>query len=131
MKIYFASFLEPENCGSGKKYAITTSKPDDFEVDGKVAYLTPSDELIENYKIQKLDNQKEASDNFNNLFESKLYEVYISLENEAKELNKSEIDFLPFKDGDTLLSWERDGYNNYRGKVATLFKKLGYEVILK
>ena len=131
MKIYFASYLEPENCGPGKKYAIASSKPENFEVDGKVSYLTPTDNLIENYKNKQLNDQKEAADYFNKEFYNELKSVYINLKNQAKEQNKTEMELLPFKDGDTLLSWERDGFANYRGTVAGLLKKIGYEIILK
>ncbi len=131
MKIHFASFLEPENCGSGRKYAITHSKPDDFEVDGKVLYLTPTEDLLENYKIKQLEDQKSAADYFNKAFYEQLKSVYIKLKTQGKEQNKTEIELLPFKDGDTLLSWEREGNSNYRGTVAGLLKKIGYEVILK
>lgn len=131
MKIYFASFLEPENCGPGKKYAIATSKPDNLDLDGKVSYLTPDDKLIENYKKKQFDDQKEAADYFNKSFYEQLKTVYVALKTEAKASNKSEMELLPFKDGDTLLSWEREGFSNYRGTVAALLKKIGYEVILK
>lgn len=131
MKIYFSSFLEPENCGPGKKYAITTTKPEDFEVNGKVAYLTPGDDLIENYKNKQLSDQKEAADYFNKAFYEQLKSVFIKLKNQSLETGISMIELLPFEDGDTLLSWEREGNSNYRGTVAGLLKKIGYEVILK
>ena len=131
MKIFLASFLEPENFGPGRKLAISSSKPDLFEVDGKISYLTPSDELIENYKIKQLNDQKEASDYFNKSFYEQLKSTYVSLKSFAKENNKTEIEVLPLKDGDTLLSWERDGLTNYRGTVAGLLKKIGYEIYLK
>ena len=131
MKIFLASFLEPENFGPGRKLAISSSKPDLFEVDGKISYLTPSDELIENYKIKQLNDQKEASDYFNKSFYEQLKSTYVSLKSFAKENNKTEIEVLPLKDGDTLLSWERDGFTNYRGTVAGLLKKIGYEIYLK
>jgi hypothetical protein len=40
-------------------------------------------------------------------------------------------ELLPFNDGDTLLSWEREGHTSYRPLVADCLKKLGYKVILK
>lgn len=131
MKIYFASFLEPENCGPGKKYAISHSKPDNFEVDGKVSYLTPTEDSLENYKIKQLEDQKTAADFFNKAFYERLKAVLIKLKSQAKAENKTEMELLPFKNGDTLLSWEREGNSNYRGTVAGLLKKIGYEVILK
>lgn len=131
MKIYLASFLQPENFGPGRKLAITSSKPQSFEVDGKLSYLTPSDELIENYKNKQLNDQNEAAEFFQKAFYEQLKSVYISLKKSAKENNKSEIEILPLKDGDTLLSWERDGFSNYRGTVAGLLKKIGYEINLK
>ena len=131
MKIFLASFLEPENFGPGRKLAITTSKPESFEVDGKISYLTPSDELIENYKIKQQNDQKEASDYFNKSFYEQLKSTYVSLKSYAKENSKTEMEVLPLKDGDTLLSWERDGFTNYRGTVAGLLKKIGYEINLK
>lgn len=131
MKIYLASYLEPENHGPGKKYGIHHQKPDDFKADGKVLYLTPAEELLGNYKNKQLIDQKEAADYFNKAFYEQLKSVYISLKTQGKDENKTIMDLLPFKDGDTLLSWERDGNSNYRGTVAALLKKIGYEIILK
>ena len=131
MKIYFASFFEPENFGNGRKLAITTSKPDSFEVDGKLSYFTPSDELIQNYKNKQLNDQKEAADYFNKHFYDQLKLTYSDLNAYAKQINKTIMEVLPLKDGDTLLSWERHGFSNYRGTVAGLLKKIGYEIILK
>jgi hypothetical protein len=131
MKIYLASYLEPESHGPGKKYGIHHEKTDKYEVDGKVSYLTPAEELFENYDKKRAVDAKEAADYFNKAFYEQLKSVYIKLKTQAKAENKSEMELLPFKDGDTLLSWEREGNSNYRGTVAGLLKKIGYEIILK
>lgn len=136
MKIYFASYLESENCGPGKKYAISFNPPpDNFHVDGLVRYLIPTEEISNNYYQMiypdDIDSQKKASDYFNKAFLEQLRATFLELVKSAKELGKTEIELLPFQDGDTLLSWERYGNSNYRGTVAKLLKKIGYEVILK
>jgi hypothetical protein len=47
---------------------------------------------------------------------------------EAESQNKTVQEILPFKDGDTLLSWELKGNLSYRSSVANTLRELGYEV---
>jgi hypothetical protein len=142
MKIYLASMLEPENFGSGKIYALARTKPDELEVAGLYAHLTPKDEFIEKYKQIQLDYiqdipesvseaQVKASEYFNTVFYDQLKSFLIELNKAAKEENKKMVDLLPFEDGDTLVSWERFGNTNYRGTVGGLLKKIGYDVVVK
>ena len=39
------------------------------------------------------------------------------------------MEVLPFKEGDTIASWERERYTNYRPLIGAFFEKLGYEVV--
>lgn len=142
MKIYLASMLEPENFGDGKIYAIANTKPLNLNVAGLYSFLTPKDEYNAKYKEMQLDYdqsipesvalaQTKASEYFNSAFYGQLKSFLIDLNRASKEEGKSIMELLPFEDGDTLVSWERFGNTNYRGTVAGLLKKIGYEIILK
>ncbi len=134
--------LEPDNFGSGKVYAITRTKPPELIVAGLYSHLTPKNEYIETYKKMQLDYseqtpealneaQKKASVYFNTAFYGQLKSFLMDLNKAAKEENKTMMELLPFEDGDTLVSWEKFEYTNYRGSVAGVLRKIGYEVILK
>ena len=53
------------------------------------------------------------------------------LQKAAKEENTTMIEQLPIQEGDTLLSWERYAYTNYRGILADYLLDIGYEVVSK
>lgn len=142
MKLYLASMLEPENFGDGKVYAIAKTKPMTLNVIGLYSHLTPPDELIAKYKEMQLDYdqnipetvtaaQKKASNYFNTAFYEQLKSFLMDLNKAAKEENKKMMELLPFEEGDTLVSWEKEGNSNYRGTVGGLLKKIGYEVVVK
>ena len=120
--IYLASFLEPENHGSGRKISIANRKPDSIEVAGAFEHFIPSNEISDTYRKKQLDSQVEASDYFQSAFKSQLDDFF-------KNVNNN--DDLPFEDGDTLLSWERQGNTSYRTMVAKYLKDIGYDVVLK
>ena len=129
--------LEPEHFGPGKIYAIATSKPDSLKVDGLYSHFTPKEEFLEKYKEIQLELSErssaaqEAADYFNSAYYNQLKSFLSKLKKAAREENKSPMELLPFRDGDTLVSWERLGNSNYRATVAGLLKKIGYEVELK
>ena len=142
MQLYLASMYEPENFGPGKVYAIARIKPLNLNVAGLYSHLTPKEEYVEKYKKMQIDYdqnipasvleaQKKAADYFKSVFYDQLKSFLIELNKAAKEENKKMMELLPFEDGDTLVSQEKEGNSNYRGMVGGLLKKIGYEVILK
>jgi hypothetical protein len=131
MKLYLASYLESENFGTGKKYSIAKTKPEDFSTEGVLKYLTPKDEIMENYYNKQLIDQVEAAKDFNEQFSKQLNDFVKEIKNIAKTENKQVLNVLPLKNGDTLLSWEREAYTNYRPMIAKALKKLGYEINLR
>lgn len=132
MKLYLASYLEPMFHGPGIKYGIATTKPNNLDISGGMfKFLTPTDELISIYREKQLEDQIEAANYFNSEFK-----VYLNkFENEVKQAaiseNKQPHELLPFKDGDTLLSWEKAENTSYRPLVAKCLRNLGYDVELK
>lgn len=132
--LYLASYIEKKNFGSGKSYSITHSKPENFISDGLYEKLTPSKEILDNY-YKNLDdgNQNKAivGDKFTSDFKNQLFNFVNDVKNCAVEENKSIFQILPFCDGDTFLSWEREGFTNYRYLVAECLTTLGYNVVLK
>ena len=132
MKIYLASFLQPENFGPGRVIGITTgSKLKHVDVKVNFAQIPPRAEVIETYNRRKLFDQKEASEYFTNGYTKQLEEFVKKVEEEASRRGVSCVEVLPFKDGDTLASWERAEFSNYRKILAPFLVKLGYEVNLK
>lgn len=131
MKLYLASYLEPKNHGSGKKYAIATTKPENLTVDGAYKYFIPTQELMDSYKEKQLDDQIEAAKYFNETFRSQLDNFRAEVVAAAALENKQPTELLPFEEGDVFLSWEMEGYTSYRPLVAECLTQLGYEVILK
>jgi len=118
VKIYLASYLQPENHGPGRKIAITDSKPDNINVAGAWSFAIPDAELMQNYRAVQLKDQVQAKDLFVLGYESQLDNVFGSIKIDAQRDNKQPHELLPFTDGDTLLSWEREGYTNYRNILA-------------
>lgn len=132
MKLYLASFLEPENFGPGRLIGIANgNKPRDIKVDVTFPHLIPPVSLMERYRKLGLQNKSEASKMFVEEFTKQLDNFSISVIKQAEEKGKKPIDILPFKEGDTLASWERVKFSNYRSLVATALEKLGFEVVLK
>jgi len=131
MKLYLASFLESENFGPGRLIGIATgSKPDFLEVEVMFPHLIPAPELDRKYRSMITSNQVEASKMFVEQFSEQLDNFVKDVITKAKEKNTDPIAILPFKEGDTLASWERAKYRNYRNMVAEALKKLGYDVVL-
>lgn len=138
MKLYLASFLEPGNFGpSGRIVGISFNSPPpkakeetqvSLESVGLFEPFAPSKELIHNYQEQKFDGIKEAGNNFSVAYEQQLEDYCQELEQEAIKENCSMLELLPFEDGDTLCSWERNDRTHYRGTLAKYLKRLGYEV---
>lgn len=132
MKIYLASFFEKQNHGNGRKFSVCEGFPEDVPTQGMIHYLTPSSEIIKEYHQNKLntDISYKAGEIFELSFAKELDCLYSDLVEESKSSGKDLKDILPFKDGDTLLSWEREHYTNYRKVISKILEKLGYEVVL-
>ena len=131
MKLFLASFLQKENFGSGDIISICSgTKPKDIEVKKQFIHFIPSENLINEYYNLRQKDQNAASDFFVSGYQKQLEEVITSVTEEASMEKLSVLDILPFKDGDTLCSWERGQFNNYRKILAPYLEKLGYEVVL-
>jgi hypothetical protein len=139
MKIYTASFWEPEVHGPGRKISISPSAPKNlkdecgYEPDFYHEFLSPDDVLWDYYKAKKAadnddDKLKKAGEEFVVSYQARLGEFKEALEDEAKDSGKTIQDLIGFEDGDTLLSWERGGHLTYRTHVAEFLRGLGYEV---
>lgn len=131
MKLYLASFLEPENFGPGRVIGVANgSKPDHVFCKDVFPPLIPTNEIMKRYNDTCVSDPKNAADMFINSFRNQLEKFTESVERKAKEEDKTIHEVLPFKNGDTLASWERHAFSNYRNLIAEYLEKLGYEVEL-
>lgn len=129
MKLYLASFFQPENHGHGRKLSIADGIPNDIVVDGEFEHFIPKG--MKAYYQNRFLNPKTAGDNFVKSYSDQLSELYENLCLDSKAENKSFEELLPFKDGDTLLSWEKAGNMSFRIMLNEFLIKLGYETVLK
>lgn len=123
MKLATASYFEPQNHGEGRKIGITSGKPKSAECDFRFEPLDPGD-LYWDYKNKKID-----SPTFIQLYKKKLSSFVDEVRETAASEGKTVFEVLPFKDGDTLLSWENNGHTTFREFVAESLRELGYDVI--
>lgn len=129
MKLYLASFMQKENFGPGRVISITTgTKPKDVNVDNIFLPVTPSAELVNAYRKMAETDQPAAGKMFTDTYEAQLKSFLEQVQEEATNQGKQAKDILPFKDGDTLCSWERSFMTNYRKTLAPILESLGYEV---
>ena len=131
VKIYLAAYKQIENHGPGKKIALATSKPDELKIDGAFKPFIPPSELIQAYKDKQLEDQKKASDFFAEAYGKQIKDFLSEVQKDAEKKNVSVQELLPFKDGDTLLTWERYGYRSIRPMLARFLEEIGYEIILR
>lgn len=131
MKIYLASYSQPENHGPGRKIAIANTKPDDIEVVGAWSFAIPDVDLMSEYRSAQLQDQTVARKIFVEGYKRQLDNVFDSIRIDAERDGKTPVEMLPFKDGDTLLSWEREGFTTYRGILANYLEDIGVNIILK
>lgn len=129
MKIYLASFMQPENFGCGNVISITSSsKPRNIRVDGIFLPLTPDSSVMNRYYELREEDADAAGKYFIEQYTKQCQdfvdEVLVMIGDSSAE------SVLPFKEGDTLCSWERAQYTNYRKILAPFLEKLGYEVVL-
>lgn len=130
MKIHLASFLQPQNFGPGRLIGIVEgAKPRDVKVDLQFQHFTPNTDLLQKYNETKA-SDSEAGKKFVLGYQAQMDGFLVQAEAAAKATDKSILEVLPFKDGDTLLSWERAEFTNYRKLLAPYLEKMGYEVVL-
>lgn len=139
MKIYTASFWEPEVHGPGRKICIAPSAPKNlkeeagYECDFIHDYLSPDDVYWDYHKARKAaDGDAEllqkAGEDFVNGYKQRLQDFKLALDGESKRTGSSIEILIGFEDGDTLLSWERGGHLTFRTHTAEFLRELGYEV---
>jgi hypothetical protein len=138
--IYTASYFDPESHGPGRKIGISPSKPKNLQeecgYDCEICheFLSPEQVYWDYFKAKKAADgddilMKQAGDNFVTGYQNRLADFKATLETEAKKTGTSIQDLIGFEDGDTLLSWERNGHLSFRDQVAAFLRELGYEVI--
>jgi|SRR5690606_6036995 len=129
MKLILASYFEEDNHGHGRKIGVAPSKPKDlpYDCDFVFSHLSPEDLYWEYHKNKKNDPEL-AGKIFVENFEAKLKDFSNAVVKEAEEKGISNLEVLPFKDGDTLLSWEKGGHTSFRTHIAACLRELGYEV---
>lgn len=132
MKLYLASFLEPDNFGPGRVIGIVNGeKPAHVQCDFQFKQLTPNQSLTDKYNDMATAGDKDAGKQFVQDFTSQLDEFCNDVTKVSEEEGKSVQNLLPFKEGDTLVSWEREHYTNYRSLITPFLTKLGYEVVTR
>ena len=130
MRLVLASFFQEENHGHGRKIGICPKKPDSEEsvpCDLKFVALDPGD-LYWNYHKQKHSDPDQAGKQFVSAYREKLQHFVEDVRKTASEQGKTVLEVLPFKEGDTLLSWEKKGNTSYRAITAEYLRQLGYDV---
>lgn len=131
MKIYLASFLETQNFGEGRVIGIANgSKPSYIKCDMVFPPLIPTNEIMAKYNNACTDDQAGASNAFVKEFSEQLEAFCNDVQETANKNGKTPEEILPFMNGDTLASWERENFKNYRPLVGAVLTKLGYKVIL-
>jgi hypothetical protein len=129
MKIFLASFLEPDNFGPGKLIGVANGdKPGDLKCDAVFPPLIPTNEIMEKYSDMSVNDPKNAASEFVKSFTGQLEEFRNKVQTAADNSGQDPTTVLPFAEGDTLASWERERFSNYRPLIASCLTKLGYEV---
>lgn len=139
MKIYTASFWEPEVHGPGRKIGISPSKPNNLQdecgYDCEICHdwLSPADVYWDYHKAKKAADgddelMKKAGEDFVSGYKQRLQDFKKALAAEAEKTGLTIQQLVGFEEGDTLLSWERGGHTTYRTHAAEFLRELGYEV---
>lgn len=130
MKIYLASYLEPQNFGNGRIFGATDNKPG-IQLSGKLSWAVPPNNIVDTYNHEVLIDRFAAIRNFENDYRKHLNTIYEEIKEESGKYHKNMTDFFDLRDGDTICSWERANRSNYRHILAEFLIKVGYEVNLK
>lgn len=130
MKIYMASFLQPQNFGPGRVISIAQDKPEHIDPEPLVFVpLVPDPQLTYNYNKRSQEDPKSAGAEFRDGFKKQLDDFYNEVIDLAEKKNITPQEVLPFEEGDTLASWHRAEFTNYRKMIYPYLEKLGYEVV--
>jgi hypothetical protein len=131
MRLFLASLLEPENFGPGRVISIATGKkPENINVNIKFDELIPDKKIVNKYYSTSRKKAKAASGSFIEDFTAQLSSFKNEVLALAKDQDKKPTDILPFKEGDTLVSWERKAFTNYRVLIAPILTELGFDVVI-
>jgi hypothetical protein len=145
MLIVLASYFEPENHGTGRKIGISPGKKpkqeqidqrceekgvEPYSIDDCAAVFRPISpgDYYWDYMRDKKSDYKEAGRIFRESYSKQLDEFAEGVREKADKEGKDVFEILPFKDGDTLLSWEHKGHMSYRTMLADTLRDLGYDV---
>lgn len=139
MKLYTASYWEPEVHGPGRKIGISPSKPNNlkeecgYDCETCHEWLSPEDVYWDYHRAKKeADGDAEllqkAGEDFVSGYLARLEDFKEMLKTESAKTGKSIHELIGFEDGDTLLSWERGGHTTFRTHAAEFLRGLGYEV---
>lgn len=128
ISLVLASFFEPHFHGKGRKIGVAPRKPANVECDLVFDPLSPTADDYFTYHKNKHDGP-EAGEKFVEAYKTQLGNFCMQVSKDAKKQGKDITELLPFKDGDTLLSWERKGSVTYRKHLAEYLRDLGYDVI--
>ena len=132
MKLYLASFLEEDNFGPGRLICIARgNKPWSIEVDIVFAPFVPTQELMSKYREMADTGQEGAGEMFQTSFQKQLDAFYDKVLKKSEETKQTPQEVLPFQEGDTLCSWEREHRTHYRKQIESVLVKLGYDIISK
>ena len=104
-------------------------KPSDVKCDTVFPPLIPTNEIMSTYEDMRVNDSKNASGTFVKSFTEQLEKFRVSVQKAADDAGKPATEILPFVDGDTLASWEREAYTNYRPLIAACLTKLGYDIV--
>lgn len=137
MKIFLASYFQPENHGPGRKIGISPSKPKTeaygYECPFKYDALSPEDIYWDYHKTKKTSNNdkeimKQAGETFNELYQKRLDDFFSAIKETSKKEDISVFTLIGLFEGDTLLSWENKGNLSFRTILAKSLRELGYEI---
>lgn len=139
MKIYTASFWEPEVHGPGRKIGISPSKPKNLEeecgydCESQYEGLSPEDIYWDYFKAKKAAGKDEekltkAGSDFVAAYQDRLSKFKEIVLAQAEKTGKTPVEIVGLEDGDTLLSWERGGHITFRTHTAECLRELGYDV---
>ena len=134
MKLYLASLLQKENFGPGRIIGIINTnggKPRDVKLDSVFEPFTPNIDSIAKYNKSRPTDASTAGQVFVFEYNQQLQKFLDILRASAVADNREISELLPFQDGDTLASWERAEFTNYRKVLAPFLEQMGFEVILK
>jgi hypothetical protein len=152
MKIYLASYFQPQYHGTGRRIGITPDLPPSLEkevdYDCKKCYPAISPDksaMIAYYQDRNAikeaagggwdfnDEQKEAyklaGERFSSAYREKLEAFVTELKKQAEETKQSVFELSGLNDNDTLLSLEKKGNKSFREITAEYLRRLGFDVV--